>query len=809
MNCVRESVWERIGYGGGGNHGTSRKYDGKSYRNRVFNGRTKSFASFMFYNYPEQWKVVDLWKMFKGYGMRLCSISFGKQYLKVFNAHDRKPESRNKSGSGEVKEKHNIGNRSRDGRSYSEVLRGKERSCMADEEPKYEKKDEREIMINEDDMNGEVIRKAIIGEVRNTEFIKELPEFCRVVGLLDVEVKYMGGMEVMIVLKSEETAKKVVENTEHGIRRWLWKIRRATALSRVSGRFTWISVSGVPISCWKEGVFKNIAQRWGTVKDSKNCNLYGSQSVIAGRVLIHTCEPALIEETLFIRIGRNRIKIFVREDLKDIIEFEINDAAEKEKEDKNNIHTAEYDGCFARGDNKKDMEDQESGTHAPREMNVQTVEVESSKKENAINEEGRLEKVNCKVAEKNYEEHRECVNFEMEDRHTDKEGSLGSNLKNKNEARPTTTMGDDVGPCTPIQGKIDGINNNEYGKDIDGGENTHKNSKLENTDNHGFQGTKKQQLPKLDNTVVRGSHSGSGDRIGKKRKMSPGGSFVWNVKSTEGDEYKVEHVCNASSDGNVNKGGEETGLESECSLNMVKQIGKQIGVVWDEQEPCKCSLMKVISLNIRGLKRKGKAGWLKEIICREKPCVFGLQETKSSDVEEQWVEDIWGSRNFGFAPANARGKSGGLLMIWDNNVFSGTSAVGGDRFIAVKGTWKGVDGDVILVNVYGAHSSDQKTELWNRISALMGTVVEHIVLVPPDMFPAAYAGMVHHDNKVVACVGVAIAHMTCMVYVLSSCGSLKDERAMDGVVKLSIEGVYLEEDKGGGGSGRWSDMFVK
>ncbi|GJW08087.1 retrovirus-related pol polyprotein from transposon TNT 1-94 [Tanacetum coccineum] len=104
---------------------------------------------------------------------------------------------------------------------------------------------------------------------------------------------------------------------------------------------------------------------------------------------------------------------------------------------------------------------------------------------------------------------------------------------------------------------------------------------------------------------------------------------------------QVEHVWNYSSDGNVDVGREETGM-----------------------------------------KRKGEVRWLKEIIHKEKPCVIGLQETKSSDVKEQWVEETWGSRNFGYAQANARGKSGGLLMLWDNNVFSGTSAFGSDRFIA-------------------------------------------------------------------------------------------------------------------------------
>nr|GEV43321.1 hypothetical protein [Tanacetum cinerariifolium] len=70
------------------------------------------------------------------------------------------------------------------------------------------------------------------------------------------------------------------------------------------------------------------------------------------------------------------------------------------------------------------------------------------------------------------------------------------------------------------------------------------------------------------------------------------------------------------------------------------------------------------------------------------------------------------------------GRSGGLLLIWDSNV----SVVGGERFIAAKGNWKGVDGDVMLVNVYGTHVTEKKMALWDRILALINTVAREIQL---------------------------------------------------------------------------------
>nr|GEW10846.1 berberine bridge enzyme-like 8 [Tanacetum cinerariifolium] len=67
-NCVRESVWDRVRFDGKGQRGTREKYSGESTRIRNLNARNISFASFMFYNYPNSLSVGDLWRMFKGYG---------------------------------------------------------------------------------------------------------------------------------------------------------------------------------------------------------------------------------------------------------------------------------------------------------------------------------------------------------------------------------------------------------------------------------------------------------------------------------------------------------------------------------------------------------------------------------------------------------------------------------------------------------------------------------------------------------------------------------------------------------------------
>nr|GEX00659.1 cysteine-rich receptor-like protein kinase [Tanacetum cinerariifolium] len=94
-----------------------------------------------------------------------------------------------------------------------------------------------------------------------------------------------------------------------------------------------------------------------------------------------------------------------------------------------------------------------------------------------------------------------------------------------------------------------------------------------------------------------------------------------------------------------------------------------------------------------GISTTGKREWVQNMCRSEIPCVLGIQEMKCGKVEEQFVEDLWG--------------------------FSARQSVGDERFIAIKGNWKGRVGDVVLANVYRPHPSNQKGEVWARLQNLI------------------------------------------------------------------------------------------
>ncbi|GKF30175.1 RNA-directed DNA polymerase, eukaryota, partial [Tanacetum coccineum] len=64
---------------------------------------------------------------------------------------------------------------------------------------------------------------------------------------------------------------------------------------------------------------------------------------------------------------------------------------------------------------------------------------------------------------------------------------------------------------------------------------------------------------------------------------------------------------------------------------------------------------------------------------------------------------------------DAIGRSGGLLLIWDSNVFTSSRVMSRDRFIAVKGSWKGIEGDR-LNSEFNTRDADKFNEIIRRNS---------------------------------------------------------------------------------------------
>ncbi|GJZ98714.1 hypothetical protein Tco_0671167 [Tanacetum coccineum] len=82
--------------------------------------------------------------------------------------------------------------------------------------------------------------------------------------------------------------------------------------------------------------------------------------------------------------------------------------------------------------------------------------------------------------------------------------------------------------------------------------------------------------------------------------------------------------------------------------------------------------------------------------------MIALPKPKSNIHDEWWMETYGGSGT-SVCPKGSYGRRSRFVTVWDNNIFTCKQAVGDERFIAVKGEWKGVNGDIFFVCIYGPH----------------------------------------------------------------------------------------------------------
>nr|GEU70002.1 RNA-directed DNA polymerase, eukaryota [Tanacetum cinerariifolium] len=106
----------------------------------------------------------------------------------------------------------------------------------------------------------------------------------------------------------------------------------------------------------------------------------------------------------------------------------------------------------------------------------------------------------------------------------------------------------------------------------------------------------------------------------------------------------------------------------------------------------------------------------------ERPLVVGLQETKIDHVNEPLIQYMWGSNDLGYKKVDAIGSAGGIMLIWDNMCFVEIKAMGEDGYLAVMGKWKGKNGLVGFINVYGSHDIQERENLWLKLCRVINSV---------------------------------------------------------------------------------------
>ncbi|XP_071694564.1 uncharacterized protein [Rutidosis leptorrhynchoides] len=139
---------------------------------------------------------------------------------------------------------------------------------------------------------------------------------------------------------------------------------------------------------------------------------------------------------------------------------------------------------------------------------------------------------------------------------------------------------------------------------------------------------------------------------------------------------------------------ESFGSWAKCDLQSVIKVGA-----------------KLLSVNIRGSKKRRKRDWIKEMCFANNVCFLGVQETKMVTLDLFRVKTFWGNYAFDFACSLSRGRSGGILSVWDPNYFVKERILCDDNFVIVKGKWVNVNDSVYMLNIYGLQTKNAKAAL--------------------------------------------------------------------------------------------------
>ncbi|GJR77141.1 transposon TX1 [Tanacetum coccineum] len=216
-----------------GNRG---EYNGKRLGTNYIGGKRNSAVSFMFFNFPNDLGMGNLWMLFQKYGTffdkymvqkrlrngqrygfvrlklvedvgllirRVREIKIGELTLKVFLAYDRKNPGDDRKM--EIRSEEN---------KYERGGEEKKKECKNQDDKLNPKKVYEEIRRIE--VNLELFNRCLIGEVTSLRYLTKISDLCHEQGLSKVEVKLLGGLEIMLVFDTPaETAGNILSCIDH------------------------------------------------------------------------------------------------------------------------------------------------------------------------------------------------------------------------------------------------------------------------------------------------------------------------------------------------------------------------------------------------------------------------------------------------------------------------------------------------------------------------------------------------------------------------------------------------------------------
>ncbi|GKA08064.1 RNA-directed DNA polymerase, eukaryota, partial [Tanacetum coccineum] len=95
-------------------------------------------------------------------------------------------------------------------------------------------------------------------------------------------------------------------------------------------------------------------------------------------------------------------------------------------------------------------------------------------------------------------------------------------------------------------------------------------------------------------------------------------------------------------------------------------------------------------------------------------------ETKMEHANLFDIISCWGNLHFAFVVGPSVGNSGGILCVWDSNVFHKENSTVLDYFIAIMGKWLPNDKNYLIISVYAPQELSEKKMVWQYLVHVIG-----------------------------------------------------------------------------------------
>nr|GEV14313.1 RNA-directed DNA polymerase, eukaryota [Tanacetum cinerariifolium] len=176
---------------------------------------------------------------------------------------------------------------------------------------------------------------------------------------------------------------------------------------------------------------------------------------------------------------------------------------------------------------------------------------------------------------------------------------------------------------------------------------------------------------------------------------------------------------NHSNHANVNVPGSNEGTSSvkSGSIGISKlSLGESILEVMDNL----VEVGQTIGYNMEGcLGQSAKKRWIHELNRKHKVNFVSIQETKIENINLFSINSLLGNVSYDYAFSLFVGYSGGILCVWDSNMFVKESVTIFDSFVAIRGTWISTSTKLLIISVYAPQEASERRILWDYIRIMI------------------------------------------------------------------------------------------